>query len=156
MPGGSFYIYEKLSWVAYWVNYIEEFTFLLRFFFCWKACWNENEILMDDGWMDKPSIQSFQTYGNFLLVLAGCSARTASAPPVRRGLEPSKWRCACGTRFTIWSASSVPPVRSTSAWATATCSSTQTLCASRTSLSGPNSTAATWLSQCLNCLVGGI
>lgn len=84
---------------------------------------------------------------NIFLVLAGSSVRTVCVLPARRGSERSRWRCVCGTRFTIWSASSVPPARSTSAWVTATCWSTQTLCASRTSTSGPNSTTTTWFSR---------
>ncbi len=82
-----------------------------------------------------------------LLNPSGFSVRTVSVLPVRRGFGHSRWRCVCGTRFTTWSASSVLPARSTSAWVTATCSSTQTLCASRTSLSGPNSTTTTWFSR---------
>ena len=83
----------------------------------------------------------------YLVSHSGSSVRTVSVLPVRRGFERSRWRCVCGTRFTIWSASSVPPARSTSVWVTAICSSTQTLCASRTSLSGPNSTITTWFSK---------
>lgn len=85
-----------------------------------------------------------------LLIHLGFSVRTVSVLPVRRGFERLRWRCACGTRFTTWSALSVPPARSTSAWVTATCSSTRTLCASRTSLNGPNSTTTTWFSRMKN------
>lgn len=80
----------------------------------------------------------------FCLLHSGFSVRTASAPPVRRGSGHLRWPCVCGTRFTIWSASSAPPARSTSVWATATFSSTRTSCASRTSSSGPSSMAAAW------------
>lgn len=89
---------------------------------------------------------STQCYVNFFLIISGFLVRTVCVLPARRGLERSRWRCVCGTRFTIWSASNVRRVRSTSVWATATCSSTQTLCASKTSLSGPNSTVTTWCS----------
>lgn len=77
-------------------------------------------------------------------IISGFLARTVSALPVKRGSEHLRWRCVCGTRFTIWSASSAPPARSTSVWVIATFSSTQTLCVSRTSLSGPSSTIIIW------------
>lgn len=84
----------------------------------------------------------------YLLSCAGCLVRTVSVHPVRREFERLRWPCVCGTRFTIWSASSVPPARNTSVWVTATSSSTQTLCVSRTSSSGPNTTAAAaWFSR---------
>lgn len=89
---------------------------------------------------------STQCYIDFFLIISGFLVRTVSVLPARRGLERSRWRCVCGTRFTIWSASNVRRVRSTSVWATATCSSTQILCASKTSSSGPNSTITTWCS----------
>lgn len=73
---------------------------------------------------------------------ADCLVRTDSALPVRRGSERLKWPCVSGIKSTTWSVSNAPPVRSTSASATATCSSTRTSCVSRTFLSGPNSTAA--------------
>lgn len=85
---------------------------------------------------------------------SGFSVRMVCVLPVKRGSERLRWPCACGTRFTIWSASSARRVRSTSAWVTATCSSTRTLCASRTSSSGPNSTTTTslsWVSVTLPC-----
>lgn len=74
------------------------------------------------------------------LIFTGFLVRTVSALPARSGLEHSRWQCVFGTRFTIWSASNVQPVRSTSVWVTDTCSLTQILCVNRTSLSGPNST----------------
>lgn len=82
-----------------------------------------------------------------LMSVSGFLVRTASVLPARRGSERLRWRCVFGTRFTIWSVSNARPVRSTSAWGTATCSSTQTLCVSRTSLSGPNSTTTTSFSE---------
>ena len=76
-------------------------------------------------------------------------ARTVFVHPVRSESGRSRWRCACGTKSTTWSALSAPHARSTFAWATVTCSSTRTLCASRTSLNGLNSTA--WCRPC-SCL----
>lgn len=98
------------------------------------------------------SSSSPQCYINFCLIISGFLVRTVSVLPARRGSERSRWRCVCGTRFITWSASNVRRVRSTSVWATATCSSTQTLCASKTSSSGPNSTITTlcsWISVTL-------
>lgn len=80
----------------------------------------------------------------FCLYLPGSSVRTVSAPPAKRESGRLRWRCAWGTRFTTSSALSAPPARSTSALGIATFSSTQTLCVSRTSLSGPSSTTAAW------------
>lgn len=68
----------------------------------------------------------------------GSSARTVYVHLVTRGSEPMKWPCGWRTKSTTWSASSVQPVRSTSVSVTVTCSSTRTLCASRTSMNGPN------------------
>lgn len=86
------------------------------------------------------SVKVFLLSVLLLMSSSGFLVRTVSALPARRGSGRLRWRCAFGTKFTTWSASNVQPVRSTSAWGIATCSSTQTLCVSRTFLSGPNST----------------
>ena len=74
-------------------------------------------------------------------IAAGSLVRMGSVPRAISGSALSRWPCECGTRSTTWSASSVRPARSTSASETVTCSSTRTLFASRTFLSGQNSTA---------------
>lgn len=102
--------------------------------------------------LSKPGVGFHMSHCGVSLIHSGFSVRTVSALPVRKGSERLRWRCEWETRFTISSASSVLRARSTSAWVTATCSSTQTLCASRTSLSGPNSTTATWLRR-ISCSV---
>lgn len=74
-------------------------------------------------------------------VPTGSSGRTGCAPPARSGSVPTRWPCGWRIKSITWSASSVPPARSTSVWGTGTSSSTQTSCASRTSTSGLRSTA---------------
>lgn len=77
----------------------------------------------------------------FSLVPAGCLARMGCVRLAISGSVLSRWPCVSGTKSTTWSVSSVLPVRSTFVWATATCSSIQTLFANRTFLSGQRSTA---------------
>lgn len=104
-----------------------------------RLVWCQNLRLTNVG-----SLWGFLSWCLTCIILSGSSDRTAYVLPVRRGSVHLKWPCECGTKFTTLSVSNVQHARSTFAWETATCWSTRTLCVSRISLSGLNSTVTAW------------